>query len=156
MIEIKNTSVIIIAHDMNRTKISSTKKKGLSSVFVSLLLSFVFVGLSCLLIVNSVKSVITAYRRVKLLDQAKEEVSDLRYRNLELLMQKEEIMGATYVEKEARDRLFYVKDGEVMVVVPESDEFNEVLNVADPRSNDEVQMDDNSWVEWWDLLKNGV
>jgi len=124
-------------------------------VIVSLFLSVVFIGLSGMLIVNSLKSVITAYRRVQLLEQANEEVSDLRYRNLELLRQREEIMGATYVEKEARDRLFYVKDGEIMVVIPESDEISEGSDFADSQDNDDVESD-GSWTNWWNLLKDGV
>lgn len=136
------------------------KTKGLGmSPFVSILLSVVFTGLSLLLIVNSVKSVNRAYQRSKLLDQAEEEVQALRLRNLELLRERDNVSDGAYVEEQARDRLLYTKDGEVLLVLPESiesesedtGEEEEVLG-----EEDVIEEREKGWERWWSVLRDGV
>jgi cell division protein FtsB len=135
--------------------IKRKKSKSASAVFVSVLISLIFVTLSAVLAVNSVKSITTAYQRFLLLEQAKEEVSQLRMRNLELIQRREHILQEDYVEKEARDRLYYVKDGEVMVVLPETNDDlekdNSVRGVEDARN---VEVDRRA--SWWTLLNKGL
>lgn len=89
---------------------------------------------------------------MELLDQAQEEVSDLRLRNLELEQKRQEILGEDYVEKEARDRLYYVKKGETMVVLPETGDYEEPEDVTE-EAEDEGEY---GWAVWWEFLKNGV
>lgn len=138
---------------MNRKRISKENKgQGLGKVF-GILITFGIIGVSALLFVNSARSIMTAYNRSLLLDQAHDEVAELRLKNLELLEKKEGVLDDSYVEQEARDRISYVRDGEKIVVLPETGE--EVVLGAD----DEMEEENNGlsdWRRWWDLLKNGV
>ncbi|MEA3357421.1 MAG: septum formation initiator family protein [Patescibacteria group bacterium] len=136
----------------NKHKANKEKKK--RGPVVSFIGAFICAGISILIIVNSVKSIITAYRRSLLLDQANEEVENLRVDNLELLQEKEEIMGVDFIEEQARDRLYYVKDGEVMVVIPEDGTSNEGLDVESAGS--EAHKAESGWAVWWSVLVNGV
>jgi cell division protein FtsB len=125
----------------------------------SILISFMFIGLSVVLIANSAKSIVGAYHRILLLDQAKQEVGELRVRNLELLQRKEEILSEEYVEKEARDRLYYVKDGEIMVVLPETSGAAEIDDSAEGEVKGVSRLEherDTSWQEWIRIIIEGI
>jgi cell division protein FtsB len=145
---------------MNRTAHDSKirRAKGTSFGMSNILssgLSFVFVALSALLIVNSVKTVSTAYQRSLLLDQAEHEVRELRLRNLELLQQLEYVSSKSFVELEARNRLLYTKNGEVLLVIPQTDKKaheEEVLGDIDDTAGEESDGMDR----WLTILRDGV
>lgn len=124
---------------------------------MSIAISFIFIGLSVVLIINSAKSITNAYHRMLLLRQAKTEVGDLRLRNLKLIEEREEILGEEYVEEEARDRLYYVKEGEVIVVLPQTAEEENFENKEEVKGVEEVR-DPKPTVreEWVEVLKNGI
>ncbi len=136
-------------------------KKVSASKVVTLFLSVVFLGLSGLLVVNSVKSITTANQRNQLLGQAEEEVRDLRLRNLELLQELDYVTGSSYVEEEARNRLLYTKNDEVLVILPQTaDEVHEkeVLGKTSEEGDENTAEEgyDEGWIRWWVLLKDGV
>ncbi|MDD3662227.1 MAG: septum formation initiator family protein [Candidatus Dojkabacteria bacterium] len=126
---------------------------GLSGM-MTLVLSGVFVGLSVLLVANSVRSISTAYQRSQIVEQAQDEVESLRLRNLELQEQLDYVTGDTYVEKEARDRLLFTRDDEVLVVLPETSE--EQGDGEEKRETVDVDADLQGWARWLDVLRNGV
>ncbi len=99
-------------------------------------MSILLIAFAGMLILDSVKSIGVAHNRSLLLDQAKGEVDDLRMKNLELTEERDRVMSSGYIEEESRNRLFYAKDGEVVVVLPES---GEVLG-----EEDENVVSDNS------------
>jgi cell division protein FtsB len=131
---------------------------------VSLVLSFFFIVLSGLLVVNMVKSISTAYQRNLLLVQAEREVDELRIKNLELREKLDYVSSNEYVEQEARDQLQYAKDGETMVLLPEAgDESSEVLGANEDvgKDGEDGKTDDQAdgvkgWDRWWNLLVSGV
>ena len=110
---------------MNRTAQDSKIRRaqgtslGMSN-FLSAGLSLIFIAISGLLVINSVKTVSTAYQRSLLLDQAESEVRDLRLRNLELLEHLDYVSSKSFVEMEARNRLLYTKGDEVLIVLPQT------------------------------------
>ncbi len=136
-----------------RKRINSTDKRtlGFGRLF-KFVVCLVLIGVSGLLFVNSARSIMTAYNRSLLLEQAEREVDSLRLENLELVETKEETMDESYVEGEARDRISYVKDGEVIVVLPETGE--EIVLGEEDEINGEERLD--GWHRWWDLMRNGV
>jgi cell division protein FtsB len=137
------------------SKINLTNSKIKLPTFLSVFISLLFVGLSAVLVINSVKSVVSAYRRMLLLDQAKQEVGELRVQNLELKQEKEKILSEDYVEKEARDRLYYVKDGEVMVVLPETNE--ELKDQQDVKGVEDIhESEDSLREEWIKIIQQGI
>lgn len=126
------------------------------SAFATFALSVVFLGLSFLLIANSVKSISTAYQRNLLLEQAENEVQELRMKNLALLGEKDYVTSAAYVEEEARNRLLYTKGGEVLLVLPETGESLSEEQVMGDENQKHVESEYDSWLVWWDFLLNGV
>ncbi|MFH1546975.1 MAG: septum formation initiator family protein [bacterium] len=110
-------------------------------------------GFSGLLFVNSARSIMTAYNRSLLLQQAESEVNELRIENLELTEEKDKMVAESYVEAEARDRITYTKKGEKIVVLPNTGE-EVVLG-----EEDIVEEEDDGpkgWNRWWEIVKNGV
>lgn len=140
---------------LNRFDMPQKKKDSAKSPFVSITLSLIFLGLSAVLIMNSVKSVTTANKRMKLIGQAEGEVGELRLRNLELMQKKEEILGEEYVETEARDRLYYTRGGEIMVVLPDTGTL-EVEDEGDGDTEDQNETSEYGWSVWWQLIRDGV
>ena len=132
------------------------EKVGASKI-VTIFLSVIFLGVSGLLVVNSVKSVSTANQRNQLLEQAESEVRDLRLRNLELLQELDYVTSSSYVEEEARNRLLYTKDDEVLVVLPQTaveGDDEEVLGEEAEKGASDIG--DEGWIRWWTLLRDGV
>jgi cell division protein FtsB len=136
----------------NKRNLNEKRKSGFG-VVLKLVISLVFIFVSGQFFVNSAKSIMTAYNRSLLLDQAEGEVNDLRIENLELVGEKEKMIDDSYVESEARNRITYVKKGEVVVVLPETGE-ELVLGEDDVDKSDEYMSE--GWKRWWDLVKNGV
>ena len=126
------------------------------SNFVSIGLSVIFLALSGLLIVNSVKSVSTAYQRSLLLDQAEVEVQELRLRNLELLQELDYVSSSSYVEEEARNRLLYTKDDEVLVVLPQTGDKVHEDDVLGNGYEIHAEEPVAGWDRWISLLVDGV
>lgn len=123
-----------------------------SSFAVSAVISISFFVLSGVLAINSVKSISMAYKRSELLGQAQGEVDSLRLKNLELMLEKEKIIGSDYVEEQARDRLNYVMEGEVMIVLPET---GDILGASESEVED-VEDEEAGWQRWWLLLREGI
>lgn len=135
----------------------------LFSPSISIILSFFLVILAGALVVNMVKSISVAYQRNLLLVQAEQDVDALRMRNLELLEKLDYVSSLAYVEQEARDQLQYTKDGETMVLLPDSGGSGDskVLGEID---SDDGQLEEETSIgdqneglkRWWNLLVNGV
>ncbi len=121
---------------------------------ISFLLSAILLGISALLIVNSVRSVVTAHKRSLLLDQANSEVDELRVRNLSLISRYDEILSDSYIEREARNRLYYVKSDEMMVILPETGETSLKPKESETDTADVEEM--KGWMQWWSVLCDGV
>ncbi|MBN1618522.1 septum formation initiator family protein [Candidatus Dojkabacteria bacterium] len=145
---------------INRKQVVDINTNGLGSTVLSFFLSIFMIALSVLLVINSAKSIILAYRRSLLLEQARQEVYDLRLRNLELVSEKSNVMSEEYVETEARDRLSYAKDGEVIVVLPDTAQSD--ISVSQDEEylipNDESAEVKNSegFTRWWSILRDGI
>jgi cell division protein FtsB len=50
-------------------------------------------------------------KNYRILEIAQEDVEELRMKNLELVLEKSEIVSMEYIEKEARDKLRYSGEG---------------------------------------------
>ncbi len=77
------------------------------------------VVLSILMLLSVSRSFRQMGQKLSLLKQAEQEVTDLRLDNLELSLQLEEAGTIDNLEKEARDRLNYGEEGEVLFVIDE-------------------------------------
>jgi cell division protein FtsB len=82
------------------------------------------VVLSLLMLLSVFRSIRQTGQKLSLLKQAEQEVKELRLENLELSLKFEEAGTTDSLEKEARDRLNYGQEGEVLFVI--DDELVEV------------------------------
>ena len=95
--------------------------------------------------------------KLKILDIAQQDVADLRIQNLELVLEKSEIVSLDYLEQEARDKLRYSGEGEVLFVIPEdlleSEWVENELNAAkgNPKVGEEKKTEEIFQI-WLDFL----
>ncbi len=121
-------------------------------IFILLMLSLVsFVTYHLFLAIN------IANEKLQILEIAKEDVAELRIRNLELILEKSEVVSMEYIEKEARDKLRYTSEGDTVFVIPEellnSDFVEEELEVARGSSKNEGDKTPEEVFQiWFDFL----
>ncbi len=127
--------------------------KGFSTIF----LIAIFLALSGILIANSIKTISMANARNQLLKQAESEVDDLRLQNLVFQEQLGGVMSSQYVEREARNRLYYAKPGETIMVLPDSGEVTNVTQeVKKTEEKVEQRKPEGGWKRWWTFFQTGV
>lgn len=88
----------------------------LNSFFVKLLL----LSLSIFILYSVYNSVKIMFQKVQIHKQAQMEVDELRLQNLALSLSIKEMSTDKYLEKEARDRLNFGDNEEVVFVIPEN------------------------------------
>ncbi|MCK9415803.1 MAG: septum formation initiator family protein [Candidatus Dojkabacteria bacterium] len=114
------------------------------------------------LIIVSILMILSVYRsfkqmgqKVSLLKQAEQEVRSLRLENLNLSLQVEKAGSITTLEKEARNRLNYGQEGELIFVIGEDlvevgkEKIQAILYPEEQESQEDV-LD-----EWLDFLVTG-
>ncbi len=87
------------------------------SYFVNLLILIGFIVFSIFLLFNSFRSIQIAKDKMAILNRAREEVTDLRLKNISLILDKTRIETDDYTETDIRNRLNYSKRGEVIFVL---------------------------------------
>lgn len=116
-----------------------------------------FLCLSSVLIYNVVKSIVITSQKLEILNQAENEVSELRLTNLELLSLSEYMSSDEYLETEARNRLNLSKKGETSFVISEK-----VLEKGKAEVQKILEDDDSSedhggnFKVWEDFFANGI
>lgn len=80
--------------------------------------------ISILMLLSVYRSIKQMGQKISLLKQAQQEVEDLRLDNLELSLELEDASNIDHLEKEARDRLNYGKENEIVFVI--DDELLEI------------------------------
>jgi len=105
-------------------KRNQSKRKAKESNWVNRILDsgigqIVLLIISALLILSVYRSVKQMSQKISLLRQAEQEVRNLRIENLELSLRIENAGSIESLEKEARDRLNYGKENEIVFVIDE-------------------------------------
>jgi cell division protein FtsB len=108
-------------------------------------------GISILMLLSVYRSIKQMGQKISLLKQAEYEVEELRIKNLELSLQIEDASNDEHLEKEARDRLNYGQENEIVFVI--NDELVEVGKervqaILYPESVEENIDILNEWVEF--------
>ncbi len=124
--------------------------------FVSKLLNsgvgkIVLLGISVLMLLSVYRSITQMGQKISLLKQAEYEVEELRVENLELSLHFEDANDIEYLEKEARDRLNYGKENEIVFVIKEEQlEYGKekVQAILYPENTVEDVNVFNEWVEF--------
>ena len=80
----------------------------------------IFIVIASLFIINSlVRSIYNLWQKQELVVQTAQELAEEKKRNAALKEQYSRVQKEGYVEEEARNKLFYVKPGEQVVIVGE-------------------------------------
>jgi cell division protein FtsB len=74
--------------------------------------------------------------------QAQVQLDNVKKEQAELKQRLAQVQTAEFVEKEAREKLGYGKDGEIIVIVPKLEESQESDSSEGPIEN---------WRKWWEL-----
>ncbi len=145
-----------------RKKDSKNKGSDLQKNVLKILAIVFMFGLIIFMTSNFIRSVTIMTEKVRILEKVEEEVDQLRMDNLELILQKGEIVSYEYVEKEARDKLKYTTDDEVVFVIPEellqAEALEEELMRAKGVDLEETSKDTQDVLQIWleFLFFNGV
>lgn len=103
---------------------SNFKRKDDSTWFNKILESglgkIVLLGVSILMLLSVYRSSRQMTQKISLLNQAEQEVRELRLENLALSLEIEQAGTIDNLEKEARDRLNYGKEDEIVFVIDDS------------------------------------
>jgi len=97
-------------------------------------------------------------KKLEILRKAEQEVEDLRLTNLHLSISIKDMSTDRYLEKEARDRLNFGGQGEVVFVIPENSlelAKGAVEDITRPEQ-ESVYEEDNNIGEWIEFIMAGV
>jgi len=118
--------------------------------------SILFLILSGILIYNIVKSIVITSEKLEILNQAEQEVSELRLENLELIVSTEYMTSDEYLETEARNRLNLSKKGETAFVIPEEMLERGKILVENILKDEEGTGGAENWKIWRDFFIVGI
>jgi len=115
----------------------------------------VLIGVSILMVLSVYRSFKQMGQKISLLKQAEQEVSELRLENLELSLKIEEASSIDNLEKEARDRLNYGQEDEIVFVIDD-----DLIDIGKQRVQailypEESVVEQDVLEEWIDFLIEG-
>ncbi len=148
---------------MKKIRYNKKRKDSRSGGDESIVTKFLSSGLGKIILITvSILMLLSVYRsfrqmgqKISLLKQAESEVDELRLENLELSLKIEEAGSIQNLEREARNRLNYGQDGEIVFVIDqELIELGKqkVQSIIYPKSN-KKEVDVVS--EWADFIIDG-
>lgn len=116
-----------------------------------------FLVLSFFLFYNIFRSIQITGAKLEILNRAEKEVDSLRVENIRLILEKDTVQSPDYIETEARNRLNYSKDGEILFIIPDSvlELAKEELEVIISGEKGEVE-EKEIWKQWCDFFLFGV
>ncbi len=103
---------------------------------------------SLFIINNMIHSIYSMWQKQDLLTKAQKELEREKNTNLKLKQQLVYIKTPQFVEEEARNKLFLVKPGEQVIVIP-SGYIKENASESSTLSSKEEK---SNWEKWWELF----
>ncbi|HYK08704.1 MAG TPA: septum formation initiator family protein [Candidatus Eisenbacteria bacterium] len=95
------------------------------------------------IIVNLSISIVTLWSKKDLLTIASKQLEKERKENTRLHAEIRRVEDPSFIEEEARDKLFLGKPGDVIVLIP----------TASPSASEEGSMQEKPiWQQWWELF----
>lgn len=108
-----------------------------------------FLLLAVLLTISLVRNIIKSQAADNKIEEAKTKLEALKKENQELANKLESVNSDEYIEKQARDKLGLVKEGEMVIVLPDEEEIKGLI----PESNSEEDyLPDPNWKRWLKLF----
>lgn len=112
-------------------------------------LKFIFVGLFVLLTISLIRNIMKISQAGKRIDEANLRVEELKEENLKLSKRLDEVQSQAYIEKELRDKLGLVRQGETILVLPEEDI---IRSLAPKLVEEEETLPEPNWKKWLKLF----
>lgn len=93
---------------------------------------------------NFVRSIYTLWSKRDLVVKAQKELEDERRKNQELKKRLSLTERSEFVEEQARNKLFWTKEGEHLVILPKS--------VLEGSTSAKEKKEEPNWKKWWKLF----
>jgi len=100
------------------------------------------------LIVSFSSSIFDLYQKSKDIGKERLKVEALKIKNEELKKQLEYVKSQEFLEREAREKLGLVREGEVVVILPEN--FKETIGNDHPQTEKGKEVP--NWGKWWKVF----
>ena len=127
-------------------------KESLKQVFKTKLIKYskyLIIAFFILMATSLIRNILRIRQSGGRINRAEEKVEELKQKNQELAQQLETIKSDQYIEKQIRDNLGLVKEGEVMIILPE----DEILDKLAPVDMEEQNiLPDPNWKKWLKLF----
>ncbi|MBP8979416.1 septum formation initiator family protein [Candidatus Dojkabacteria bacterium] len=138
------------------TEESRGVKKPANVFLSSKLVQIALVGIAIFLFYSVYNSIKITSEKLEISKRAKQEVDELRLKNLELELALESMQTPEYLEVQARDRLNFSGENEYIFVIPESllEHAKEGVNTYLYGNQEKVQ--DPTYIVWYEFLKYGI
>lgn len=113
------------------------------------LIRFVFVFLCFLLLLSVARNILRMKKVNRQLANEREAIEKIKKENEEFKKKLSEIQSQEYIEKELRDKLGLVKEGEIVVVLPDAETLRNLV----PDFEEEAEsLPDPIWKKWVKLF----
>lgn len=106
---------------------------------------FLVLIISIVIINNLIHSIYDLWRKRDLIANAELELTHQKEENQKLKSELSSVQSREFVEREARNKLFFVKDGEQEVLIDEN--LIKEKNLAKEKKDE-----DPNWKKWWELF----
>ncbi|HHX99546.1 TPA: hypothetical protein GX533_02635 [Candidatus Dojkabacteria bacterium] len=138
------------------TEESRGVKKPANVFLSSKLVQIALVGIAIFLFYSVYNSIKITSEKLEISKRAKQEVDELRLKNLKLELALESMQTPEYLEVQARDRLNFSGENEYLFVIPESllEHAKEGIDTYLYGNQEKVQ--DPTYIVWYEFLKYGI
>lgn len=136
----------------------SQSRGELPAFFDSIPVKLLLVGITVFILWSVYNSGKITLQKLEILKQAEREVEDLRIQNLHLSLSILEMSSDKYLETEARNRLNYGGDGEIVFVIPANVLKESVKRIQKDRESTEMIGLNREFTleKWLGFLSSGI
>jgi hypothetical protein len=107
----------------------------------------IIIGICTIAIVYFCRSIIGHWQRKEIVYKRENELKRVESEHAKLLEQQKEVQLPSFIEKQARDSLGLAREGESIVVLPDSSAFD--LHTSRIAPDDPKKP---NWKRWWELF----
>lgn len=116
-------------------------------LFHSRLFRLIITVVSFLLVVSLSRSIMSLWGKYDIVRERQQELDREKDRNAKLKAEFREVQRLEFIEREAREKLGMVKEGEAIVLMP-----NDKLQMTNGEKEEKVQEVIPKWKQWWKLF----
>ena len=116
-------------------------------LFKSRLFRLIVTIVSILMVVSLSRSIMSLWGKYDIVKDRERELVREQEKNTRLKAEFEQVQSPEFIEREAREKLGMVKEGEAVVLMPQHQS-----SVISHQSSEERKEDMPSWKKWWRLF----